>query len=96
MKVGNTKAPRIIGSGDFWSLETLIIAAEGVEVISLGTSNLANALGLLVTCYYVFNTMYPTKCANAFLFCEATLLNKRQEARKRVVVMKFISTLSKC
>ena len=36
MEVRSTKAPRIIGSGDFWSLDPLIIAAEGV-VISLGT-----------------------------------------------------------
>ena len=31
MQVGNTKVPRIKGSGDFWSLDSLIIAAEGVE-----------------------------------------------------------------
>ena len=37
MEVRNTKAPRIIGSGGFWSLDPLNIAAEGVEVISLGT-----------------------------------------------------------
>ena len=37
MEVRSTKAPRIISSGDFWSLDPLIIAAEGVEVISLGT-----------------------------------------------------------
>ena len=91
VQVGNTKAPRIIGGGDFWCMDPLIIAAEGVEVISLGTSNLSNALGLLVASYYVFNTMYPAKCTNAFLFCEAALLNKHQEARKSVSVMKFIS-----
>ena len=71
-------------------MDPLIIAAEGVEVISLGTSNLANALGLLVASYYVFNTMYPAKCANAFLFCEATLLNKHQEAIEKSTLLKAI------
>ena len=32
-KWGNTKAPRIIGGGDFCCMDPLIIAAEGVEVI---------------------------------------------------------------
>ena len=75
-------------------MNPLCIAVEGMEVISLGSVNLASALGLLVACYYVFNTVYPTKCGNVFLFCEATLLDRPQEARKKVGVNKFISALS--
>ena len=77
-------------------MNPLRIAVEGIEVISLGSVNLASVLGLFVACYYVFNTMYmyPTKCGNVFLFCEATLLDRQQEARKKVGVNKFISALS--
>ena len=51
-------------------MNPLPIAVEGIKVISLGSVNLANVLGLLVACYFVFNTMYmyPTKCGNVFLF----------------------------
>ena len=59
---------------EFWDLESLGIAVEGVVVLELGSTSMATALSLLVACYYVFNIMYPTKCSNAFLFCEAALL----------------------
>jgi len=94
VEIKGTKAPRIIGIGDFWCLDPMCIAVEGTEVLSLGSTSMANVLELLVACYYVFNTMYPSKCSNAFLFCEAALLDKQQEARKRVTVNKFIAVLS--
>jgi len=54
---------------------------------------MAATLSLLVACYYVFNIMYPTKCSNAFFFCEAALLDIHQTAKKRVAVNKSISAL---
>ena len=54
---------------------------------------MANAISLLVACYYVFNIAYPAKSGNVFLFCEATLLDMPTEAKKRVALNKFISSL---
>ena len=34
--VDETTIPRIIGSGEFWCLDPLCIAAEGEELITLG------------------------------------------------------------
>ena len=62
-------------------------------VLELGSISMATALSLLVACYYVFNIMYPTKCSNAYLFCEAALLEIHHSAKKRVAVNKFISAL---
>ena len=65
-----------------------------MEVLTLGSgTSLANALGLLMGCYYVFNIAYPVKASNVYLFCE-TLLGKHQDAKKRVAVNKFISAIS--
>lgn len=91
--IKQTKFPRIIGSGEFWDLDMLSIAVEGEVVLDLGSTSMAATLSLLVACYYVFNIMYPTKCSNAFFFCEAALLDIHQTAKKRVAVNKFISAL---
>ena len=57
--VDETTFPRIIGSGDFWSLDPLCIAAEEEELVMLGAgSSMANALGLLLAVYY--RCMYLT------------------------------------
>ena len=55
---------------------------------------MANAISLLLACYYVFNIAYPAKSGNVFLFCEATLLDMPTEAKKRVALNKFISSLN--
>lgn len=92
--IKEAKTPQIVGSGEFWCLDPLYIAAKGVIIISLGgSSSLANALSLLVASYYVFNIKYPLKCSNVYIFCEATLFGNEQEAKKRVAVNKFISAL---
>ena len=91
--IRETKFPRIIGSGDLWDLDSLSIAVEGVVVLDLGSTSMATALSLLVACYYVLNIMYPTKCSNAYFFCEAALLEIYHSAKKRVAVNKFISAL---
>ena len=55
---------------------------------------MANAISLLVACYYVFNIAYPVKSGNVFLFCKATLLDMRAEAKKRVALNKFNLSLN--
>ena len=91
--VDETKFPRIIGSGEFWSLDPTCIAAEGEELITLGAgSSMANALGLLLSVYYVFDIAYPAKASNVYFFCE-TLIGIEQDAKKRIAINKFISAL---
>ena len=48
------------------------------------------------SCGLLLFTVYPNKCGNVFLFYEATLLDRYQEAtcRERVVVNKLISALA--
>ena len=94
--VEESRFPRIVGSGEFWCLDLLCVAVEGAEVLTLGAgTSLANALGLVMACFFVFIISYPAKASNVYLFCE-TLLGKHQPeaAKKRVAVNKFISTLS--
>ena len=74
-------------------MDSLGIAVKGVVVLDLRSTSMATILGLLVACYYVFNIVYPTKCSNAYFFCEAALLDMHQNAEKRVAVNKFISAL---
>ena len=89
--VGETTFLRIIGSGEFWCLHPLCIAAEGEELITLGAgSSMANALGLLLSVYYVFGFDYPAKASNVYFFCEM-LIGIAQDARKRIAINKFIS-----
>ena len=46
-----TTFPRIIGSGEFWCLDPLCIAAEGEELITLGAgSSMANCSGTSLFC----------------------------------------------
>ena len=55
---------------------------------------MANAISLLAACYYVFNIADKAKPGNVFLFCEATLLDMPTEAKKRVALNKFNSSLN--
>ena len=58
--VDETAFPRIIGSGEFWCLDPLCIAAEGEELITLGAgSSMANALGLFLSIMYLALTIQP-------------------------------------
>ena len=91
--VDETTFPRIIGSGDVWSLDPLCIAAEGEELVMLGAgSSMANALGLLLAVYYVFDIAYPAKASNVYFFCE-TLIGIELDAKKRIAINEFISAL---
>ena len=85
-----TTSPRIIGSGEFWCLDPLCIASEGEDLITLGTgSSMANALGLLLSVYYVFGFDYPAKASNVYFFCEM-LIGIAQDAKQRIEINKFI------
>ena len=77
---------RILGSGEFWSLDPLCIAVEGECVITLSTgSSMASALGLLLSVYYVFDIAYPAKASRVYFFCEM-LIGIEQDARKRIAI----------
>ena len=91
--VDETTFPRIIGSGKFWSLDPLCIAAEGEDLITLSAgSSMANALGLLLSVCYVFDIAYPAKASNVYFFCEM-LIGIEQDAKKRIALNKFISAI---
>lgn len=83
-----TRFPRIVGKGDFWCLDPLVIPIGGETILTLGSTSMANAISLMVACYYVFNIAYKAKPGNVFLFCEATL-DMPTEAKKRVALNKF-------
>ena len=75
---------------EFWCLDPLCIAAEGEELITLGAgSSMANALGLLLSVYYVFGFDYPAKASNVYFF----LWNVDRHAKKRMAINKFIAAL---
>ena len=62
---------RIVGSGEFWCLNLLCVAVEGVEVLTLGAeTSLANSLSLVMACFFVFIISYPAKASNVYLFCQ--------------------------
>jgi 3D (Asp-Asp-Asp) domain-containing protein len=72
----------------------LYIAAEGIPVVKFATrSCIANAVGLLIATYYVFNIMYPVKGNSVDLFLESALLGNAN--KKRVAVNIFLAALSK-
>ena len=87
--------PRLVGGGDLDDIDPLYIAAVGKTVAKLsGTSvSLPMALVLLMGCYYVFDISYPNKAKNIYLFLEASLLENTTEARKRVVLQKFLADI---
>ena len=43
---------------------------------------MANALGLLLSVYYVFDIAYPAKVSNVYFFCEM-LIGIEQDAKKK-------------
>ena len=53
---------------------------------------MANALGLLLSVYYVFDIAYPAKVSNVYFFCEM-LIGIEQDGKKRIAINKFISAL---
>lgn len=80
--------------GEFWCLDPLVIAIEGETILTLASTSMANAISLLAACYYVFNIADKAKPGNVFLFCEATLIDMQTEAKKRVALNKFNSSLN--
>ena len=80
--VDETTFPRIIGSGEFWSLDPLCIATEGEDLITLSAgSSMANALGLLFSVYYVLTLPVQPRPV-MFTFCEM-LIGIEQDAKKK-------------
>ena len=51
---------------------------------------MANALGLFLSVYYVFDIAYPAKASNVYFFCEM-FIGIEQDAKKRIALNKFIS-----
>ena len=69
---------------------------EGKVILKLhGTCvSSAQALAILMACYYIFNIEYPTQLKNVYLMLEATMMDQPREAKKRVVVNKFLQEIS--
>ena len=49
---------------------------------------------LLIGTFYIFNVEYPVKARNIFMFLEAMLLDNSTEAKKSVVIQKFLKELN--
>ena len=54
----------------------------------------AQALAILMSCYYIFNIEYPIQLKNVYRMLEAAMMDQPQEAKKRVVVNKFLQEIS--
>jgi hypothetical protein len=54
----------------------------------------SKALAILMASYYIFNMEYPSNMRNVYLMLEATIMGRTAEARKRVVVNKFLQELN--
>jgi hypothetical protein len=86
--------PRLVGAGHVGNIKPLYIAGEGKILLKLNSSTtMINALGLLVSCFYVFNIEYPASCKNVFLFLETAMMQRTREAKKRVAINKFLQEL---
>ena len=83
--------PRLVVSGNLADIDPLYIAAEGRVIVKLGGLNIGMpmALALLMGTFYIFNIEYPTKARNTYVFLEATFLENKKEAKKRVVIQKL-------
>ena len=82
--------PWLVGAGDISDVKPLYIAGERKILMTLSASTtMANALGLLVSCFYVFNIKYPASKTGihkiGVIYC--TILN---------LPPKFRSSLSNC
>jgi len=53
---------------------------------------MANALGLLLSVFYVFDIAYQAEASNVYFSCEM-LIGIEQDAKKRIALNKFISAL---
>ena len=85
-----TTFPRIIGSGEFWCLDPLCIAAEGEELITLGAgSSMANCSGTSSFCLLCIWLWLSSQGQLCLLFCEM-LIGIAQDAKKRIAINKFI------
>lgn len=83
--------PRLVVSGNLADIDPLYIAAEGRVIVKLGGLNIGMpmALALLMGTFYIFNIEYPTKARNTYVFLEATFLENKKKAKKRVVIQKL-------
>ena len=72
----------------------LYLVAERNVVLKIPSGmSIAQSLAILMACYYIFNMEYPTSLKNVFLMLEATIMGRPHEARKRVVINKFLQEL---
>ena len=66
--------PRLVGASHVGNIKPLYIAGEGKILMKLNSSTtMINALGWLVSSFYVFNIEYQALCKNVFLFLEAAM-----------------------
>ena len=49
--------------------------------------------GVLMGTFYIFNIECPTKARNTYVFLEATFLENKKKAKKRVVIQKLLKEL---
>ena len=59
--IEESRFPRIVGSEEFWCLNLLCVAVEGVEVLTLGAgTSVANYLGLVMACFFFWYHFIPS------------------------------------
>ena len=74
-----------------WHRKAISWRGENFNATINASTTMANALGLLVSCFYVFNIEYPAFSKNLFL--EAAMMQRTKEAKKRVAINKFLQEL---
>ena len=77
-------------------MDPLFIAVEGQRFLDLSTvtrDRLPMAVVLLVATFYILNMEYAPGASNVYAFLEAVLLNRPQEAKKRVSVQKLMKEM---
>jgi hypothetical protein len=83
----------LIGAGQLGSITPLYLASEGEVIIKFSNTNLINAMVVLIASYYTFNVKYPNKGKNVYCFLEAILLEKTDEAKRRVAINRLMQEM---
>lgn len=87
-------APQLIGGGEIGDMMPLYLVVERKVMLKINSGiSIAQALAMLMACYYIFNIEYPTSLKSVFVMLEATIMGQPHEAKKRVVVNKFLQEL---
>ena len=82
------------GGGEIGNITPFYLVAERKVVLKFHDMESSKALAILMASYYIFNMEYPSNMRNVYLMLGATIMGRTAEARKGVVVNKFLQELN--